>query len=133
MQEKKKEDKFLKILLIPDLNLKNIYTHQNIYIKKSKIKILKKPNAFNSFGISNALAKLQINLTSKIVSLNSAHTTIPSNTGIDRPFLNSNPTIAGAKSISSFLAMGTTLGTLKCTVPGGRHFSDHTSTWPHSF
>ena len=28
----KKEDKFLKILLIPDLNLKNIYTRQNIYI-----------------------------------------------------------------------------------------------------
>lgn len=71
--------------------------------------------------------------TSRIASLNSVHTTIPSYTGRDRPFRNSNPTIAGAKSISSLLATGTNLGNLKWTVPGGRHFSDQTSTWPRPF
>lgn len=69
-----------------------------------------------------------IKLTSKIAPLNSLQTTIPSNVGMQRPFRKSNPTIAGAKSISSLFATGTNLGNLKCVVPGGRHFSDHTST-----
>lgn len=63
-----------------------------------------------------------------MASLNSVHTTMPSYTGMERPFRNSKPTIAGAKSIPSLLAVGTNLGSLRCTVPGGRHFSDQTST-----
>lgn len=41
--------------------------------------------------------------------------------------------MAGAKLIPNLWQTGTKRGKRKWTVPGGKHFSDQTSTWPRSF